>query len=1199
LLRKVSLHGFKSFCDRTEIVLGSGITAIVGPNGCGKSNIADAIRWVLGEQNARVLRCNRLEDLIFSGTVTRKAMGMAEVRLFLDGIQGDNEREIQRRYARDGSSEYRMNGKPSRWKDVVDALLGTGLSHTGYVVIGQGMIQELAGGKPEDRRMWLEEASGVARFKLDKRHIEDRLSLARSNVTRLSDLLVELSAQKGKLLMDVELTRKYHRLMAERRNVELVAWLHQEAEERKKVAALVRRLEKWENDMLDAERALSSFKEEMTSLASSLPPLKGRLKDLCEERDALLSRLLSLEKEREKTRARLAFAARETETREVRVGVLEKDLARVETEIGASNQRSKEVSARLEEALEKVREAEETRKAAEALWKELGEKVIEIRGQMVTLTSQLSSLSRSKEETRESLENVRKEIADTRDAVVSKERELRGEKANLELSREELSRVIAEKAKAGGALDSLSSRAMRKREEIEKVKGLEKSAETRLSLVSARKRLLEEMERTYEGYGKGPKAVLEAGRKGLLRGILGSTGDLFSCEPQYIQALSASLGGALEYIIVEDESAAKKAIAFLKETRSGRCTFLPLTLLRPRDLHPRAVEALGAEKRVRPLVSVVNYAPELEVAARYLFGRVVLAETIEDALSFMKASSWTTRAVTLGGETIDPGGSMTGGEPPRHQVVFQRKRELAEIAKEEPQLRADLSRLKRESEALEKEMREIAAQTEKSRQEKAAAESREVQLRQYIEKTQDLLSRIASEITEGQGRIASLEEKEKELQSRLSEISLEEEEISREISGKEEELSRYEGKLKGSFLGDETFSRNMQKLTWEKESLEREASSLSRRLESLSVEKSSLEKNLEEENKEVLRLKCMITELRDQDSRLCGEATTVEGRLSILKEEIRQVQREIEASETRLAYLEGETKRFEKEKDHLATRIAEGKAELIGLQEALSATQDTIRRKFGLDGCTAGFSPEEPHGMMPGMPLPDGEPHGMTQPAVLCQRLSREEALSMVEELDRQIESLGTLNLKAEEETKALQERLEFIEREKGDVEEAIQQLVAAKEHLEKEIRSSFLDTYEKVSKSFGEVFAELFGGGSGTLSLNQDYGVEVTVQVPGRRGKEFNLLSGGERSLCGIALVFSILSVRPSPLIVLDEVDSSLDGANVLRFAQFLKRYSKDTQFIVITHKEATMEVADIIYGVTMEEPGVSKVFGMRLENG
>lgn len=1171
MLKKLSVHGFKSFCDRTEVVLGSGITAIVGPNGCGKSNLADALRWVLGEQNPRILRSARLPDIIFSGAETRKAMGMTEVRLLFDATGDGSETEIMRRLARDGSAECRLNGRACRWKDLVETLAGTGLSHTGYVVIGQGMIQELVSGRPEDRRAWIEEASGVARVRLDKRDMEAKLEAAGAGIARLEDLLVELATRKEGLHADKETAARYRDLLNQRKDLDLSMWVHQFDEESRRAGNLARRLDRYRADLRDVDLAVPRLREEEAALSARREPLDARIAELAAERESAARDLLALEKRRDAVRGQNVVLTREVEARTARRAAIRRDLENLAREESGLEVRSRGLSSKHEEALAALKAAEGERQSREANRRELGEKVIEVRTEVVILTGELGSRQRAREEFRRRLEDVRRGRAALSEyleqAAQERERQAR-ETAGLD---EQTRTATGRAGRAGSSLESLEASAGDVKAALQKEASSERNLGARTSAIKARRKLLEDMERNFEGYGKGPRSILAARTKGLLTGIEGSVGELFSCEPRYIPALSAAIGGTAEDIIVSDEDAAKAAIAYLKETKGGRATFLPLSLLRPREMNPKAEAALERVKGVRPLITVVSRPCELEAAVQYLVGRVVLADTMDIALAFMRESAWTARVVTLPGESIEPGGAITGGEAPRSESLFRRKQELAEVREADAalsrELEAVLARrktLEREDAALMQEMDRVRAETLKA----SAELSRLAEIRARAESEGRLLEAQAKE---RESQLPELEEREKRLLQEIERAVIREREVSAQMESRGETLRKYEAEMRDSLDRDRASEGDVRRLMGAREELARDLSSVTRRLEGLAGERVSHQRSLSEEEKEIARQSSLLADVLSEEKALGGRIGALDQKVAVLAGEVERAVAERDQLNARFSEVRAAIERFERDKASLAGRVEEIAAELESVDKALQDTADLIEQEFGL---TNPASVEHP-------------------------RIPRAEGLPQAEDLDARMKALGSVNLKAEEEYAEVSDRVDLLTTEKADVEAAIEEIGRARELVEKEIAARFVQTFNMVASSFREVFQDLFGGGKGDLTLIEDtLGIEVTAEPPGRRQKHLNLLSGGERSLCGIALIFAILSVRPSPLIVLDEVDTALDESNVAQFVQFLKRYAEDTQFLVITHQKATIEAADLLYGVTMEEPGVSKIFGMRLES-
>lgn len=1171
MLRKLSLHGFKSFCDRTEVALGSGITAIVGPNGCGKSNLADALRWVLGEQNPRVLRSGKLQDVIFTGTQKRKAMGMAEVRLLFDGMNGEGETEILRRYTRDGSSEYKLNGRNVRWKDIIETLSGTGLSHTGYVVIGQGMIQELVSGKPEDRRTWIEEASGVARVRMDKRETEAKLETAKAGLARLDDLIVELSARQARLGADRDAAAEYRRLSAQRKEIELAMWLYQVEEEGKRVVTVRRRLEKQKSDLQDLEITLPKMRAEESSVAVKCDELEEVLKEVRGARETAAGELLELEKKRDGARSLAQLLKKELETRTIRKDAIERDLTNRAAEDEALRIEAGVLSESYEAALQELLGAEETRRQSEASFREFSERVLAVRQETLSLTSAHNACQKKRNDQRARMESKRRDLQELKDWLQNAALEEKTRESELSSLTEELGIASQRVTEAREQVRSLAEKAKTTRDSLDKATSSERNIGSRLTGVRARKRLLTDLEKSFEGYGRGPRTVLEGRASGRLEGIEGAVGELIDCDPTYIPALSAAIGGAAENIVVRDEGAAEDAIQLLKATKSGRVTFLPLSLIRPRQMNQRTLTLAREMKGVRPLKDIVSYPAHLDACAKYLLGRVVLADTMDVALEFMKASGWATRVVTLTGESLDPGGAITGGDAPRHETIFRRKRELSEVQAQESRLARELADAVSSRKSLERDLSLLGQEQEKARADLSQRETGTARLGEAKSRTEETLRNLMAQVSQKASAVVPLDQEISALTIEYEATMAEEMGISAQMDEKEIELRQCEEKMREGLANDQGLSEDIRALAQTKEALERDLSALVRRRESLSGECTSLRRNVEDEVNEIARKEVLLNEAQSEEAHLSETISKLDREVAALASRLQEVTTERDTLLAKLTAIRGDLERGEKDVTGLLTKVEESKGELDSLVGAYEETRDYIAGEYGLED-------------------PDDVYH---------KRISRSAGAQKREELDAAIEALGGVNLKAEEEHLEISDRIDIINLEKEDILQAIEEINLTRELVEKEIQSRFLETFNLVAESFSEVFRDLFGGGTASLSLVEDtFGVEVSAEPPGRKQKQLNLLSGGERSLCGIALIFAILSVRPSPLIVLDEVDTSLDEANVIRFGQFLRRYSKDTQFLVITHQKVTMEHADLLYGVTMQEPGVSQVFGMRLEN-
>lgn len=1171
MLKKLSLHGFKSFCDRTDLTFGTGITAIVGPNGCGKSNIADALRWVLGEQNSRLLRCNKLEDLIFGGTHKRKSMGMAEVRLLIEGVIDEGELELTRRFTRDGSSEYRINNRTCRYKDVNELLLGTGLSHTGYVVIGQGTIQELAGGRPEDRRLWIEEASGVSKFRLSKREIEDRLSLASSDLIRLEDLLVELESRKASLYADWEIASKYYALLKERNDAELSMWLYQENEEFRQLQNVDRRMAKYAKELQEILHLSSHLESDVASLQREVESTETGLTLLKEHKENIEAQSFSLKKTKDEISGKLSLISKEIDARNLRRKSLESDLRNMASQEESLALKYEGVSLKRAEILNTLKTLQEEKESFDQMWKSLGGKVIDSRSQIGSLSEHLAVLDKKKRELEGQLLSIGAEMKEVNSKILTLKEAIGDLRNTRDKAEQELCQAIEEERGSKVLCESMEEKTEFLKASLESMSFLVRNLESQMSSATARKNVLQELESSFEGYGKGPRAILLAQKRGILDGIVGAVGETISCEERFIKALSSAAGGTTENIIVSDEDAAKSAIAYLKAQKAGRCTFLPLSVLKPRTLHRKAFSALSKISGVRPLISIVNCSEDLMVCAQHLFGNIVLAETIESGLAFMEESSWTARVVTLEGEIIDPGGAITGGEPPRHATLFLRKRELESLSHEISSRQLEISEKKAAATDLAEELSDYEKRLEEARANNILLASKISGLRKTVSDLTRAIDTSANEVLKAETNIEPLRLSKERLMLEIAEVEEEHQSLSMEIVSREQELSKYESQISGFLSSAESYPARIAQIEAEKEKLDREFASLLGQIESLKGQQMSTRNTLVDEEKEMLRLTQLKDGLIPEIASLEESIDAVEREKGDLDKEISVLQKDLASLTERLSKTLEELESNKKEYLYMQSRMSDAKTEKDGIEKSLGETRQMLLSRYGINSADDCNHP----------------------------RINRQEALDRMQEIESQVMALGTVNLKAEKDYVELSDRIESVENEKTDIQTAMNELERTRDLIDAEIQARFMATFEQVDQNFQRIFGELFGGGRGRLNIvDENMGIEVIAEPPGRRHKQFNLLSGGERSLCGIALIFAVLSTSPSPLMVLDEVDSSLDDANVVRFAQFLRRYSDQTQFVVITHQESTMEVADVIYGVTMEEPGVSKVFGMRLQH-
>lgn len=1168
MLKSLTLHGFKSFYHRTTLSLSPGVTAIVGPNGCGKSNLVDALRWVLGEQNPKVLRCDASQDVIFSGTERKKAMGMAEVKLLLETPEG-SELEITRRLTRDGDSSYEMNGVPCRWRDIIKATGGMGLSYSGYMVIGQGVIHELAGGHAEDRRQWVEEAAGVGAFRMEKRETERRLEQIDVELRRLEDLLLELETRRGELEEACRVAKRYRELVASRKELEAGTWLWDLDHAKRKLQSLGKKLSDAEVLLKEAETKVGELESSRVRLEREIASQKEIEQITSAEREKISRRLVELARQRDGLGGMVEALSKEVEGRTARCKALAEAARKLAGEKEAILRRKDELLPERDLLLQQIDEIEQEKKAREREAGALREKIIALRQNTVALVEKLR-------ETQEKRNARRAEVEGLRAQVLSLETEISGATRSIEMSRarqKELQDEVDAISKSLRSLRGEFERCTRAVEDLgEEVKNAsekEKATRTELSRVSARVRILVDLERTHEGLGKGTRTVLDAAARGVLKGIVGAVGELVSCDRQYIPALAAALGGSVENVVVEDEMSARRAIELLRKEKAGRVTFLPLDLLRPRDLPEEARRAMAQVKGARPLMDVISYPREIEKAVKYLVGRVVLAENMDTGLEFMRKAGWSCRVVTLTGESLEPGGSISGGDAPRHAQVFERKQELFSLSEEEKRLAATLETLARRLGELEVTRSKALQERDSYRTRVQAAEAKLTALADEISRLSRAVAEEEDKVRVRMEELASKKAALAQAESLFRESAGEEGALEKELDRCWAELRRYEEELREKDSQDATASL-WEELTRERENLEAELSAADRRLESIEIETNSVRRTLSEEQAELCRLIEEKEGLVEKRAGLEKAIDELDYQAREINARILSIRSAIAEKERALGELVNEIHRLKTDAAEASSKMEEMRAEISSQMQEVERAAVVLRKEYGVD--------------------PDSSAH--------IRRYTRNEALSMIEGIDAEIKSLGQPNLRAEEEYDALSRRISEYIKEKDQALKTKEELLRIKELAEREMERRFRETFEQVKTNFREIFTQLFGGGKGDLQLTEDEkGIEVIAQPPGSRGRSFMLLSGGERSLTGLALIFALIKTRPSPFVVLDEVDTSLDEANVLRFGEFVKRLSRDTQFLVITHQKPTIETADVVYGVTMDEPGVSKILGIRLE--
>ncbi len=1176
-LKALEIQGFKSFPDRTRITVGKGITAVVGPNGSGKSNISDAIRWVLGETSAKQLRGGgKMENVIFGGTQQRGAMGFASVSLVVDNtdrrIDVDNDEvTIGRKYYRSGDSEYSVNGQNVRLKDIYELFLDTGLGRDGYSVIGQGRIAEIVGAKSNERREIFEEASGIAKYRYRKNEAERRLASAEENLVRLRDILGELEERVGPLERESKKAKQYLELAERRKGLEVTLWVDTVQKARDTVREQQRKIEIAGADYARAGREIEAIDAETEST-------RAEIEHLITEADRCNAEIRAITEE-------IAGA-------DSRIAVLENDIAHndatiasLKEEIGQSGLGREAIAAEVRGHGEGIAACE--RQAAayaartgelEALLEELqnrsaasGERRGVVTGRLNAMAARITDLKVAAAGAASSVEAAKKRLAAAESegaANAALTRDLEEQKAEtdafLQDAVERLTRL--ENIKGGLTLKVESRRGALAQADENEQKLLR-------AIEAARQRIamLKDLERNMDGFQSSVKAVMKAAANRRLRGVTGPVSTILSVKPGYEVAIETALGFALQNIVVENETAAKAAMAFLRDERAGRATFLPLDTVKPGSFNGRLPEGAVLAS------SLVTYDEKYANIVSSLLGRIVVVDDINEASRTARALDYRNRVVTVDGQVVNAGGSFTGGSVSRSAGLFSRKQEIDELKKK-------VEALEKQRDAAEEKTDRAKAEVDALSAELTATESEAItaggdKIRGEVES-----GRIAAALSQARaaGEMLSAERAQLAAQIAASEkagadAAAEMEVLTRDSAALEEELRAISG-------SDDTFLETRTRLADELSDLKLKALAAQKDIESHRAAIAQLESRTDESDARARQLAANIETLTAQNAERAAQIETIRAAIAGSRNEIEK-REEAKAGAVR--------RRMEKEggitQQTARVRKITDEREALG-REIARLTEQKEQKDAEYEQTVAKL----------------WEEYELTLSAAqeLCVPFeSGAELRRQVSEVRGKIKALGNVNVSAIEEYAEVSQRYEFLRAQVGDVETSkaeLQKLIAG---LSDEMRAMFSESFAAINRNFGRIFAELFGGGTARLYLEDEAdvlgsGISIEVAPPGKIIRNLSALSGGEQALVAISIYFAIFGVNPAPFCVLDEIEAALDDVNVTRFAQYLRRISSETQFIVITHRRGTMEEADVLYGVTMQEDGVSKVLKLDLDH-
>ena len=1171
-LKSIEMQGFKSFADKTKVVFDKGVTAVVGPNGSGKSNITESLRWALGESSAKSLRGGKMPDVIFAGTEVRKALNYAEVAVTLDNsdgfIAGVGETiRVERHIYRNGDNDYLIDGRKVRLRDIRDLFMDTGLGRDSFSIISQGRVEAIFNAKPEDRRAIFEEAAGILKYKIRKKETESKLNQTQDNLDRLEDIIYELDGQVKPLEKQAATAKCYLELDGERRQTLLNLLVHD--------------IEVGKSDLTQTQEDLAEVKDKLTSYYEERHRLETENQELKQKRHQISEQISS--------------------DQQTLVDVT-RLISDFERQIDLYTMESQQRSERKEETAARLSELESLKAEAQASLDKVNQRQVKLNAELNTIAQELTAIQKDLEQfsdnpdtlierLREDYVSLMQEEAKVSNSLTQVTHDMESQTQALEAQAEEYKQAqayllsaqeVASEAQkayqaAQASLQNLLDSYKEKDQSYQVIDKDYQEAQTKmfdlmdhLKSKEARRQSLESIQKNHSNFYAGVKSVLQNAQS--IQGIIGPVSEHLTFDTRYQTALEIAMGASGQNIIVEDEAAAKRSIDYLKRNRQGRATFLPLTTIKPRQLNGQFAQILANAPGFIGMASdLVTYEERLANIFQNILGVTAIFNTIDNANKAARAVRFQVRMVTLDGSEIRPGGAFAGGANKQNNSLFI-KPELDALTTEISQIKAQLSdseakveALKTKRKALQKALEDLKVDGENARLQEQRLGLEYQQALSDVEKNQVLVDSFKQGSQGSEG--ANLQTKSEQLKAELAQIASKREAINDRIEAIKEDK--------------DALGQQKQALLDRQSELQLKERDLQAELRFAKTESNRLQADLSELTKESDSLKALLNNQVDEDQT---------DRLPQLQAQHKEAVQRKDDLEQELVRAKIQVQDYEGQLEDLEERLA----------KAGNRNEDLIRQQTRLEERESQISQS-----LRKFATQLAEDYQMTLEAAKGQVTpleNVEQTRQNLQSLERSIKALGPVNVEAIAQFEEVKQRLDFLNGQKDDLLEAKGLLLNTINDLDGEVKSRFKATFETIRESFKQTFTQMFGGGSADLILTSDNlleaGVEISVQPPGKKIQSLNLMSGGEKALSALALLFAIIRVKTIPFVILDEVEAALDEANVKRFGDYLNRFDKSSQFIVVTHRKGTMSAADSIYGVTMQESGVSKIVSVKLKD-
>lgn len=1177
-LKSIEMYGFKSFANKIVFDFHNGITGIVGPNGSGKSNVSDAVRWVLGEQSAKQLRGASMQDVIFAGTENRKPLSYAYVAITMDNSDhllpiDYEEVTIARRVYRSGESEYLLNGSPCRLKDVNELFYDTGIGKEGYSIIGQGQIERILSGKPEERRELFDEAVGIVKFKKRKAATVKKLEHERENLVRVNDILSELERQIGPLERQSEVARNYLRKKEELKTLEVNAFLLEVQDMNARLDEVKKNFDVSQGQMNENKELQEKVKEQYTQMEENLSEMDAKIESIRQEQSNTTLMKGKLENQIHLLEEQIRFAENADENLAERKGVLEAEKKEYLSQKDAYEEEKAQLEALLAEVEERLASVRKFNDDLQAEIKQYNDGIEKNNAEIMELLNNKAAIQSKEQRFDTMLEQTNIRKAQLNQRLLQRKTEEESLSAGLLQCQKEYDEALAKQTELKEKEKEFMNQSVEWKNKLRQSTEEQQKKRSEQNKLSSRLEALRNIAERYDGYGNSIRKVME--QKDKEPGIIGVVSDLIHVDKKYEVAIETALSGNIQNIVTKDEATAKKMIAYLKENRFGRATFLPLTSVSGKGFQKERsiLEAKGVLGLANELVEAdKKYAEVLS----YLLGRVIVVDHIDNGIALAKANHYSLHIVTLEGEYFSPGGSLSGGTFKNNSNLLGRNREIDELEKQIRALTDDIKKNKERIGELETAMALLESDRDENR---AAMEENAL----AVNTAQIHLQRAQEQKSESENAFASLNSESDELERQLRDIMAGKKEIALE----REESSKKEEELKSQI-------EEFQKLLDEKMYME---SSAARNVSEAQIEEANARQKVAFVQENCQRVASEIEKKENDILRLVEEAKNSKEDAAKKRGDIEEIKKTIMASDDNFAGLENalknaisqkeamnqEYKDFFKQREEISDRIAQLDKEIYRLETQREKLEQGIQYQTNY--------------MWEEYELTLRSAEKLRDPAYDSLDEMRKSTSAIKDEIRR----MGNVNVNAIEEYKEVSERYNFLKGQHDDLVEAEQTLMGIIDDLDEGMRKQFTEGFADIQREFDKAFKELFGGGKGTLELVEgedilETGIRIIAQPPGKKLQNMMQLSGGEKSLTAIALLFAIQNLKPSPFCLLDEIEAALDDSNVGRFAKYLHKLTKNTQFIIITHRRGTMNSADRLYGITMQEKGVSTLVSVNL---